>query len=57
MSHFSQTFKSRISVWVEQNIAGVAPENIDASGEDALKVQRIIEACIESWETGKVIDL
>lgn len=57
MSHFGQTFKSRISVWVEQNIAGVAPEDIDASGEDALKVQQIIEACIESWETGKVIDL
>jgi predicted dehydrogenase len=57
MSHFGQTFKSRISRWVEQNIAQVAPEEIDASGQDGLDVQIIIEAAIESWETGKVIDL
>ena len=57
MTHFSQTFKSRITRWVQQNNAQVAPEDIDASGEDALKVQRVIEAAIESWDTGKVIDL
>ena len=57
MTHFGQTFKSRISRWVEQNIAEVAPEDIDASGQDALDVQLIIEAAIESWDTGKVIDL
>lgn len=57
MTHFGQTFKSRISRWVEQNIAEVTPEEIDASGQDALDVQLIIEAAIESWDTGKVIDL
>lgn len=57
MTHFSQTFKSRISRWIEQNIAEVSPEEIDASGADALHVQRIIEAAIESWDTGKVVDL
>ncbi len=57
MSHFSQTFDSRIARWIEQNIAQVAPDKIDAPGEDALKAQRVIEAAIESWETGKVIDL
>jgi len=57
MTHFGQTFKSRISHWVAQNIAEVKPEEIDASGQDALDVQLIIEAAIESWETGKVIDL
>lgn len=57
MTHFSQTFKSRISRWVEQNIEQVAPEDVDASGQDALDVQNIIEGAIESWETGKVIDL
>jgi len=57
MSHFSQTFESRIRRWVEQNIDDVDPADIDASGEDALKVQKIIEGCIDSWETGKVIDL
>src|SRR5262245_37172688 len=46
MKHFSETFDSRIAVWIEQNKQGVAPEQIDASGEDALKVQAIIEATI-----------
>lgn len=57
MSHFSQTFDSRIARWIEQNIAQVAPEDIDGSGEDGLRSQQVIEAAIESWETGKVIDL
>ena len=33
------------------------PEDIDASGEDALKAQTIIEAAIESWEEGRVVEL
>jgi predicted dehydrogenase len=57
MKHFSETFDSRIGRWIEQNKLGVAPDEIDASGQDALKVQMTIEAAIESWNTGKVIDL
>ncbi len=57
MTHFSQTFDSRISRWIDQNVAQVAADQIDASGADALKVQRVIEAAIESWDTGKVITL
>jgi len=57
MMKFGETFQSRITRWIEQNIAQVAPEEIDASGADALKVQTIIEAAIESWDTGKVVDL
>jgi predicted dehydrogenase len=57
MKHFSETFGSRIGVWVEQNIQQVAPEDIDASGADALYVQRVIEAAIESWETDTVVTL
>ena len=57
MKHFGETFGSRISKWVEDNIAEVAPADVDASGEDALKVQTIIEACIESWDTGQIITL
>lgn len=57
MKHFSETFASRIGVWIEQNKVGVPPDQIDASGEDALRVQTIIEAAIESWDTGKVIEL
>ena len=57
MSHFSQTFQSRIGHWVDQNLAQVAPDKIDASGADALKVQQVIEAAIASWDSGKVIAL
>jgi predicted dehydrogenase len=57
MMNFSETFGSRIGEWVDQNIAGVAPDQINASGADALHVQHIIEAIIQSWETGNVITL
>lgn len=57
MMSFGETFGSRIGVWVEQNLAQVKPAAIDASGAAALHVQRIIEAVIESWETGQVITL
>ncbi len=57
MMGFNETFNSRISKWVEQNIAKVSPDEIDASGAAALHVQRIIEAVIESWETGNVVTL
>jgi predicted dehydrogenase len=57
MMNFSETFGSRIGRWVEQNIAQVKPEEIDASGADALHVQSIIEAIIESWQTGQVVTL
>jgi predicted dehydrogenase len=33
----------------------VPPSKIDASGEEALKAQTIIEAAIESWEKGTII--
>lgn len=55
MMSFGETFGSRIGKWVEQNIAQDSPEAIDASGADALHVQRIIEAIITSWETGTVV--
>ncbi len=55
MMSFGETFGSRIGKWVEQNIAGDSPDDIDASGAAALHVQRIIEAIIESWETGNVV--
>lgn len=57
MMGFSETFGSRIGRWVEQNIQQVKPEEIDGSGEEALKAQLVIEAAIESWNTGKVITL
>ncbi len=57
MMNFNETFASRIGRWVEQNIAQVSPEEIDGSGVEALKAQTIIEAAIESWQTGQVVSL
>ena len=57
MMSFGETFESRITRWVDQNIEGADPADIDGSGEDALKSQLIIEAAIESWENGTVVDV
>jgi len=57
MMSFAETFGSRIGRWVEQNLQGVRPEEIDASGEDALRVQMVIEAIIESWKTNRVVSV
>ena len=57
MKHFGETFESRIGRWVEQNRAGVAPEEIEGSGLEALKAQFVIEAAIESWQTGQIVSV
>jgi predicted dehydrogenase len=57
MMSFGETFQSRIGRWIDQNVEQVRPEEIDGSGAEALKAQLIIEAAIESWETGRVIDV
>jgi predicted dehydrogenase len=57
MMSWTETFNTRIGRWVEQNIQKVKPEEIDGSGEDALRAQLVIEAAIESWNTGQVITL
>lgn len=57
MMSFGETFESRLTRWVDQNIEGADPADIDGSGEDALKSQLIIEAAIESWENGTVVDI
>lgn len=55
MTGFGETFASRINRWLEQNAAKAKPKDIDGSGEDALRAQKIIEACIQSWEKGSVV--
>ena len=57
MMGFWETFQSRIGRWVEQNVEAVKPEEIDGSGEEALKAQTIIEAAIESFEKEKIVSL
>ena len=57
MRSFGDTFQSRINRWVEQIEAKVPYDQIDGSGADGLKVQRVIEAAIKSWETHALVDL
>lgn len=57
MRSFNETFKSRIGAWVDQLEAKTPADQIDGSGEEALKAQRIIEAAIRSFETRTVVDL
>ncbi|MHB1630014.1 MAG: Gfo/Idh/MocA family protein [Bacilli bacterium] len=57
MRSFDETFSSRIGSWIDQLAAGAAYDEIDGSGEDALQAQRIIEAAIASWETGRIVEL
>ena len=57
MMSFGETFESRITRWIDQTIEDADPDEIDGSGEDALKAQLIIEAAIESWESGQVVEI
>jgi len=57
MRTFQETFKSRINSFVKQISDGVAYDQVDGSGDDALKAQMIIEAAIKSWETGTIVDV
>ena len=57
MLGFAETFDSRIGRWVDQLETGVSPDQVDASGLDALKAQIVIEACIRSFERSEVVEV
>ena len=57
LTGFTQTFETRIHRWLEQLTEGDQPEQIEASGQDGLAVQEIIEAAIQSWETDSVVSV
>lgn len=57
MRSFNETFKSRINSFVDQLLDGVSYDQVNGSGVDALKAQSIIEAAIQSWETGEIIEV
>ncbi|GAA3404117.1 Gfo/Idh/MocA family oxidoreductase [Paenibacillus hodogayensis] len=52
MQGFDDTFRQRINRFVEQLKAGDAPDEIEASGADALAAQEVIEAAIRSHQLG-----
>ena len=57
MTGFGDTFHTRIDRWIEQLSEGVAPDRIEASGDDGLAAQEIIEAAIRSWREGGVAEV
>ncbi|SEM89609.1 Gfo/Idh/MocA family protein [Paenibacillus sp. OV219] len=54
MKGFDDTFDQRINRFIEELKAGVKPEEITASGADALAAQEVIEAAIQSHQLGGV---
>ncbi len=57
LTGFGDTFRMRIHRFCEQLAEGAKPEDIDASGADALQAQEVIEAAIKSHQTGEVVRL
>ena len=54
---FEDTFRDRIHSFLDQITAGVAPAEIDGSGAEGLAAQKVLQAAIESLETGTTIAL
>ncbi|WP_163874581.1 Gfo/Idh/MocA family protein [Paenibacillus favisporus] len=54
MQGFDDTFKHRINRFIEQIKGGASPEDIEASGSDALAAQEVIEAAIQSHQSGGI---
>ncbi len=52
---FDDTFRNRIHRFLEQVTEGAAPEEIDASGADGLAAQKVLQAAIDSLESGTVV--
>ncbi len=57
MRSFGETFDSRISAWISDIEKKTPYDKIDAKASDALAAQYVIEAAIESWEKGSVVEL
>ncbi|WP_077623359.1 Gfo/Idh/MocA family protein [Sediminibacillus massiliensis] len=52
---FHETFTNRFDHFIDQIKTGVPPQNIDASGRDALACQEVIEAAVSSWKNGGAV--
>jgi predicted dehydrogenase len=57
MRSFDDTFRNRITRFVEQVLAGDPPGAIDGSGADGLACQKVLAAAIESIRTGQNINV
>ena len=57
MKSFGETFQSRINAWIDDLVKGTPQDQVRGRAEEALAAQLVIEAAIESWETGRVVEL
>ncbi len=55
MRDFSDTFRERLSCFVQQLEDGAKPDEIDGSGADGLAAQKVLAAAIESIQTETVV--
>ena len=54
---FNDTFRERIHCFLKQIADGASPDEIDGSGADGLAAQKVLQAAIESLNTGRVARL
>ena len=54
---FNDTFRDRIHSFLKQVTDGVLPDQIDGSGADGLAAQKVIQAGIDSLQSGGVVDV
>lgn len=54
---FDDTFQDRIHRFVEEVSAGTPPDQIDGSGADGLAAQKVLQAAIESLDTGTIVNV
>lgn len=54
MGSFNDTFRNRIHTFVDQILAGTP---LDASGDDGLAAQEVIEGAIRSWEHSTIEEI
>jgi predicted dehydrogenase len=57
MSAFSESMPARLNRWIEQLMQGTRPDEIDGSGEEGLRAHAVVEAAIQSHETGAVVEV
>jgi predicted dehydrogenase len=55
MRDFDDTFRNRLNKFAQQLSEGAKPEEIDGSGADGLAAQRVLQAAVESIQTGSVV--
>ena len=54
---FDDTFQDRIHRFLEEVDGGVPPDRIDGSGEDGLAAQKVLQAAIDSLESGTIVHI